>query len=95
MKKLIIEGKKELTGTIKIGGAKNSIVALIPAAMLTDKKCTIYNVPNISDVHLLIEMMKILGSSWYNELLYGKAKSPLVAGSRNKCREQKNLWGVC
>ena len=63
MKKLIIEGKKILTGTIKIGGAKNSVVALIPAAMLTDKKCIIYNVPNISDVHLLIEMMKILGSN--------------------------------
>ena len=62
MKKLIIEGNKKLSGSIKIGGAKNSIVALIPAAMLTDGKCTIYNVPNISDVKLLIEMMKILGS---------------------------------
>ena len=31
MKKLIIEGKHELSGTIKIGGAKNSVVALIPA----------------------------------------------------------------
>ena len=62
MKKLIIEGKNELTGTIKIGGAKNSVVALIPAAMLTDGKCIIYNVPDISDVRILIEMMKLLGS---------------------------------
>ena len=62
MKKLIIEGNKKLSGSIKISGAKNSVVALIPAAMLTDGKCTIYNVPNISDVRLLIEMMKILGS---------------------------------
>ena len=71
MKKLIIEGKKELTGTIKIGGAKNSVVALIPAAMLTDGKCVIHNVPNISDVHLLIEMIKILGSqvTFENEVL--------------------------
>jgi len=71
MKKLIIEGKKDLTGTIKIGGAKNSVVGLIPAAMLTDGKCTIYNVPDISDVHLLIEMMKILGSkiTFENETL--------------------------
>ena len=44
MKKLIIEGNKKLSGSIKIGGAKNSVVALIPAAMLTDGKCTIYNV---------------------------------------------------
>ena len=63
MKKLIIEGKHELSGTIKIGGAKNSVVALIPAAMLTDGKCVIYNVPDISDVHRLIEMMEKLGSS--------------------------------
>ena len=62
MKKLIIEGKHELSGTVKISGAKNSVVALIPAAMLTDGKCIIYNVPNISDVRLLIEMMKLLGS---------------------------------
>ncbi len=62
MKKLIIKGKKELSGTIKIGGAKNSVVALIPAAMLTDGICTIYNAPDISDVHLLIEMLEILGS---------------------------------
>ena len=63
MKKLIIEGKHELSGTIKIGGAKNSVVALIPAAMLTNGKCVIKNVPNISDVRLLIEMMKLLGSN--------------------------------
>lgn len=71
MKKLIVEGKNELTGTIKIGGAKNSVVALMPAAMLTDKKCTIYNVPNISDVHHIIEMMEILGSdvTFENETL--------------------------
>lgn len=71
MKKLIIEGKKDLTGTIKIGGAKNSIVALLPAAMLTDGKSIIYNVPNISDVKLLIEMMKILGAkiTFENEVL--------------------------
>lgn len=62
MKKLIIEGKHKLNGTIKIGGAKNSVVALIPAAMLTNGKCTIYNVPDISDVHLLLEMIQILGS---------------------------------
>lgn len=62
MKKLIIEGKHHLNGTIKIGGAKNSVVALIPAAMLTNGKSVIYNVPDISDVHMLIEMIKILGA---------------------------------
>lgn len=62
MKKLIIEGGNKISGTIKISGAKNSIVALIPAAILTSGKCTITNVPDISDVRILIEMMKELGS---------------------------------
>ena len=62
MKKLIIEGGRELSGTINISGAKNSVVALIPASILTKGKCVIRNVPNISDVHTLIDIMKFLGS---------------------------------
>lgn len=62
MKKLIINGGHDLTGTIKIGGAKNSVVALMPAAILTSGKCKIYNVPNISDVKKITEMLEILGS---------------------------------
>jgi len=63
MKKLIINGGNELSGTIKIGGAKNSVVALMPATMLTNGKCKIYNVPNISDVKNITEMLEILGSN--------------------------------
>lgn len=50
MPKIKIEGGHKLTGTIHIGGAKNSAVALIPAAILCDEKITISNVPNITDV---------------------------------------------
>jgi UDP-N-acetylglucosamine 1-carboxyvinyltransferase len=72
MKKLVIEGKHELSGTIKISGAKNSVVALIPASMLSRGKCIIKNVPDISDVRLLIEMMRLLGSDikYDNDTLY-------------------------
>ena len=62
MKKLIINGGHELSGTIKIGGAKNSVVGLLPAAILSKGKCKIYNVPNISDVKKLNEMLSILGA---------------------------------
>lgn len=62
MKKLKIEGGKELTGEIRIGGAKNSIVALIPATCLTKEVCVIRNVPDISDVSILVKMMEYLGS---------------------------------
>ena len=63
MKKLIINGGNKLTGTIKIGGAKNSVVALLPAAILSKDKCNITNVPNISDVHKLNEMLTLLGAN--------------------------------
>ena len=57
MKKIIIEGNKTLSGTITIGGAKNSAVALIPASILSNEKTTIYNVPNISDKKALMDIL--------------------------------------
>ena len=60
MKQLIIEGQKELTGEIKISGAKNSVVALIPAAILSDEEVTLYNVPNISDTKALMDIIELL-----------------------------------
>lgn len=62
MKKIIIDGGQEISGTIKISGAKNSIVALIPDSILTSGKCVIKNVPDISDVRILLEIMRELGS---------------------------------
>lgn len=51
MPKIKIEGGHKLSGTITVSGAKNSVVALIPAAILCDEKVTISNVPNITDVN--------------------------------------------
>ena len=50
MPKIKIEGGHQLTGTITVSGAKNSVVALIPAAILCDENTMISNVPNITDV---------------------------------------------
>lgn len=60
MKRIIIEGNKRLSGKIKIGGAKNSVVALIPAAILANDIVKISNVPNISDKDALVEILKLL-----------------------------------
>lgn len=62
IKQIIIEGDKILKGTIKIGGAKNSTVALIPAAIMSSGTVEIKNVPNISDRKALIEIMELLGA---------------------------------
>ena len=60
MAKIVIKGQKELTGEINISGAKNSAVALIPAATLCKTKSTIYNVPEIRDIDYLIKIMELL-----------------------------------
>lgn len=60
MGKILIEGKKVLRGTVKISGAKNSAVSLLPAALLSDEKVIINNIPNISDVDALIEIIEYL-----------------------------------
>ncbi len=60
MKIMEIEGAKELNGTIRISGAKNATVALIPAAILTDEEATICNVPEITDTEALCDILSLL-----------------------------------
>ena len=60
MKILEITGGNTLSGTIRISGAKNSSVALIPAAILSDEEVTICNVPEISDTDTLCEILDYL-----------------------------------
>lgn len=62
MKKIKIVGGNTLTGTIDISGAKNSAVALIPAAILSDEQVEIDNIPNISDIDALEEILNYLNA---------------------------------
>lgn len=61
MKVLKIHGGKELEGKVKISGAKNSAVALLPATILCDDTVTLHNVPDISDVDALVDILNYLG----------------------------------
>ena len=70
MKEFKIEGGHKLTGTIKISGAKNAALALIPAALLTNKKVKIYNVPNISDIENIKEILRHLNVKMKEEKEY-------------------------
>ena len=62
MSKIKIEGGYKLTGEIEVSGAKNSAVALVPAAILCDEEVTISNVPNISDIDSLEEILNYLNA---------------------------------
>ena len=63
MRKIIINGGKKLQGEVTVSGAKNSVVALIPAIILSDGVVTLDGVPAISDVDNLIEIIEVLGGS--------------------------------
>lgn len=66
MDKFIIEGNTVLKGEVEISGAKNAAVAILPATLLVNGITTLENVPNISDVKILCEIMEQLGAkiSW-------------------------------
>ena len=62
MTKYLIRGGKPLHGSIEISGAKNAAVAILPAALLVNGTCRIENVPQISDVTLILQIMQELGA---------------------------------
>ncbi len=61
MEKLLIEGGRTLRGKVRISGAKNSAVALIPATILAESPVTIEGLPNISDIEILKKLLEEIG----------------------------------
>lgn len=71
MKKIVINGGKRISGEVTISGAKNSVVALIPATILADDIVTLEGVPDISDVASLIEILEIMGAKVARDIAAG------------------------
>ncbi|MCF6138928.1 UDP-N-acetylglucosamine 1-carboxyvinyltransferase [Pseudalkalibacillus berkeleyi] len=100
MEKLMIEGGHPLEGTVQISGAKNSAVALIPAAILADSTVTIDHLPNISDVGLLRDLLEDIGgeaSLEGNSLIVNPENMismPLPNGKVKKLRASYYLMGA-
>ena len=63
MDKFVIEGGHPLNGTINISGAKNAVVAIIPATLLVKGPCRIENIPDIKDVDTIIQIIHHMGAS--------------------------------
>ena len=59
--KIIIRGGRPLTGEVTIGGAKNAVLKIMAAALLVDGSCEINNVPDLTDVYTMTEVLKHLG----------------------------------
>ena len=99
MKKIIINGGRPLKGEITISGAKNSVVALIPAIILADDVVILDCVPDISDVASLIDIMEIMGASVkrYEDVVEidprGVQNKPMPYGKINSLRASYYFYG--
>ena len=106
MKALRIMGGNPLNGTVKVSGAKNSAVALIPAALLCDEVVKFSNVPNISDMDALKDIISYLNGSYKrkdddfiyvasNELINKEIPSELASKLRASYYFMGALLGKC
>ena len=60
--RMLITGGNPLEGEIRVSGGKNTAVAVIPATLLCSEPCTIENLPDIEDVHALVDILRKLGA---------------------------------
>ena len=67
MSRYVIQGGAPLSGTVTISGAKNAAVAILPAALLVRGQCRIENLPNISDVRILLNILENMGAKIQRE----------------------------
>lgn len=63
MKQYVIKGGTPLIGEVVIGGAKNSALGILAAAVMTDGECHIDNLPNVSDINVLLQAMEQIGAT--------------------------------
>ncbi|HER2479785.1 UDP-N-acetylglucosamine 1-carboxyvinyltransferase [Streptococcus pyogenes] len=99
MRKIIINGGKALSGEVTVSGAKNSVVALIPAIILADDIVILDGVPAISDVDSLIEIMELMGATvnYHGDTLEidprGVQDIPMPYGKINSLRASYYFYG--
>ncbi|MCL5040234.1 MAG: UDP-N-acetylglucosamine 1-carboxyvinyltransferase [Firmicutes bacterium] len=100
MTELIINGGRRLSGSVRIGGAKNAAVAIIPAALLGNGESVIENLPGITDVHVYADILKTLGAviRWEGSTLHiapnGFAAYQAPYELVKRLRASYYLWGV-
>lgn len=86
MEKLVITGPTPLKGEVEISGAKNAALAILPATLLIDGTCTINNLPNISDVQILCQILEKMGAK-----ITWNSKNEITIDTRNINKTQAPL----
>lgn len=83
MEALIVEGGFRLSGKVEISGAKNAVLPIMAATLLTDEECVIENVPHLRDVYTMVKLLESLGAEvrWEGKTLFIKTsriKNPVA-----------------
>ena len=86
MDKLIIEGGKPLRGEVVISGAKNAVLPMMAASLLTDERCVLHNIPSLTDVDTMIKILRAMDVS-----VARKKASIAISGSFKKTRAPYDL----
>ncbi|MCS7464551.1 UDP-N-acetylglucosamine 1-carboxyvinyltransferase [Paenibacillus doosanensis] len=100
MEKLMVAGGRPLRGTVQISGAKNSAIALIPAAILSETTVTLDNLPILSDVAIYTELLEELGATvdWKQDQMVIDPSclrsKPMPNGNVKKLRASYYLMGA-
>jgi len=62
MDKILVHGGASLSGSVKISGSKNSALPILAATLLTKEPCVIHHVPDLSDIHYMLQILSRLGA---------------------------------
>lgn len=62
MDKILVHGGQTLSGSVRISGSKNSALPILAAALLTKQTCVIHHVPDLSDIHYMLQILAFLGA---------------------------------
>lgn len=62
MEKFVVENSPNLEGSLRVSGAKNSVLIIMAASLLAEGECIIEDVPDLLDVHVMIDLLRSLGS---------------------------------
>src|SRR5215213_9598419 len=91
MESLLIKGGVPLCGDVNISGAKNAVLPLMAATLLTDEPCVIRRVPNLSDVKFMGQILQYLGASvkFDGDTVYIQAKKIKGAGDYDLVRKMR------
>jgi len=78
MDKFVIEGDKRLKGEVTVSGAKNAVLPIMAATLLTDGPCVIKGVPNLRDCHTMLKILRSLGKN----AEYDKGKTTVLSNKQ-------------